>query len=153
MISYFCILQISLYRIVCASLREKRLRSCGQIWMIYRVEWHPPNWHMTNHGDGCGHWHFTNVRQCVPSVLSYGSSCVLAHRCSCHCFPPLLWHESPTLTQQKKLSPINADIHQSSRFISILVSTPYVRNLALFSLICIKQRWPTRQGSKVEKTV
>ena len=40
------------------------------------------------------------------------------------------------------------NIHPCSRFKSTLVSAPHICNLALFSLICIKQHWLTSHGSK-----
>ena len=59
---------------------------------------------------------FMNLRQCVPSVLLYGRSCVLPHHCSRWCFPPLLltWI-SNCVTLQRKPSPVTTNIDPCAR--------------------------------------
>ena len=67
---------------------------------------------------------------------------LLAHHYSCHCFPPLLWHDSHP-AEDLLLPPTY--IHVPG--LKAPSSPHHVCNLALFSLMCTKQRWMTSQGS------
>ena len=90
--------------------------------------WHPCSWM----------WGSVSPQRDRKAVVTYQLA-----NCSCHCCSSLLWHDSPTAS----LSPVNTDTHPCARLKSIPVYAPHVRNWALFSLICIKQRWSTSQPS------
>lgn len=59
---------------------------------------------------------------------------------------------SNCLTLLRKLSPVTMGIHPCARFKNVLFAIPHIRNLALFSFICMEQHRPASQGSYAKKT-